>query len=707
MKKKVITLLLSLVLVSGSPGSIRGLAAETGQQRAEPVSEAETLEQEDDPVREEETARESDPETTDADAQKDNPVQDREEEPAENGKAVEQSPETEGPSVEEEKAPGPEEEEADISEEAAAEVMETEEAGISDESNDARADSADSGSCGEDAVWTLADTGTLTISGSGTMDDFSGSASPWFAQRAKIRKVIVEDGITDVGDYAFYSLDQLTEVSLSDSVTGIGQGVFDGCGCLTGITIPESVTSIGKAAFWKCGSLKSVTIPEGVTAIAWGTFSGCSSLTGVTIPDSVTEIGESAFDGCSSLKSIKIPNGVASIKKSTFYKCSSLKSITIPDNAAVIEARAFEGCSSLTSVTLPRWLMSIRDRAFWNCGSLESITVPAGVNEIGEDAFPRNSERPIMIIVNSPYAIKYCKANNYEYFDPAAPSITRLSGQNGSDIWVKIEKRDDVAGYHIKYADNSKMTNAKEIFLNGKDNSSKAVSGLTNGKTYYVQAQIYKKTRTAAYWSKWCSVQSVKVEQTPYPTNISKLSTYIGSHIKVDWPRTAGASGYHIMYADNSSMTGAKEVMVKGNSTFTKTLTGLKNGKTYYIKIQTYRTVSGKTFWSSWSQAKSIRVDQIPYGSSINKLTNPSSRSMKIIWDKAPSAAGYHIQYAADSSMKGAKDITIGNKETLSKTVTGLTKGKTYYVRIQTFRKVSGKTYWSSWSKAKKLTITK
>ena len=91
--------------------------------------------------------------------------------------------------------------------------------------------------------------------------------------------------------------------------------------------------------------------------------------------------------------------------------------------------------------------------------------------------------------------------------------------------------------------DNSKMTNAKEIFLNGNDNSSKAVSGLTNGKTYYVQAQIYKKTRTAAYWSKWCSVQSVKVEQTPYPTNISKLSTYIGSHIKVDWPRTAGASG--------------------------------------------------------------------------------------------------------------------------------------------------------------------
>ena len=80
---------------------------------------------------------------------------------------------------------------------------------------------------------------------------------------------------------------------------------------------------------------------------------------------------------------------------------------------------------------------------------------------------------------------------------------------------------------------------------------------------------------------------------------------------------------------------------------------------------------------------------------------------MKITWGKATSASGYHVQYATNSSMTGAKDIMVNNKDTLSKTVTGLTKGKTYYVRIQTFRKVSGKTYWSSWSKAKQIKITK
>ena len=326
---------------------------------------------------------------------------------------------------------------------------------------------------------------------------------------------------------------------------------------------------------------------------------------------------------------------------------------------------------------------------------------------------------------------KICRLSKVAYFDKTAPSIAKITSHNGSDIRVHFDKTDDsfnledilepdellmredfpeegyISGYQIKYADNKNMTGARSIMLTDKKAAWKVITGLKNGKTYYVQIQHYLKSGNVSYWSKWSPAATVSVGQTPYNTNVSKLSTFIGSHIKVDWTKTAGASGYHIKYADNSSMTGAKEVFVKGNSTFTKTLTGLKYGNTYYVKIQTYRTVSGKTYWSPWSPAKSIMVDQTPYGSSISKLTNPSGKAMKITWDKAPSASGYHIQYAANSSMTGKKDITINNKDTLSKTVTGLTKGKTYYVRIQTFRKVSGKTYWSSWSKAKQIKISK
>jgi hypothetical protein len=123
------------------------------------------------------------------------------------------------------------------------------------------------------------------------------------------------------------------------------------------------------------------------------------------------------------------------------------------------------------------------------------------------------------------------------------------------------------------------------------------------------------------------------------------------------------------------------------------------------VKIQTYRTVSGKTSWSPWSKAKSIKVDQTPYGSSIKKLTKVSAAQMKITWDKAPSASGYHIQYKYYDDDKDSvqKDIFISGNGTLTKTVTGLRKNRNYSVRIQTYRKVSGKTYWSSWSKWKKI----
>ena len=714
----------------------------------------------------------------------------------------------------------PDEEEFDTSEEAAADEFGMEETEITDLNEDAQADFVDSGSCGENATWTLTGTGndlTLTISGSGEMEDYPRAKTPWATKREKIKKVVIKEDINTIGDCAFVSFINLTNVSLPESLYTIGYSSFGGCkqlknvnilygvtaieGCafadcssLRSITIPDSVRNIGAEAFSNCSSLTniklsnrvtnideytfsdcsnltnikipnsvaniseyafsecgltSITIPGSVININGHAFSGCSNLTSIdlpesvwnigeyafsecgltsiTIPDSVTNIDDNAFMGCSSLKTVTISNGVTSIQPETFFGCSSLSSITIPNGVTIIDDNAFNGCSSLTNIIIPNSVQSIGEGAFWNCSKLTNVTIPDGVKNIGScaflgcsnlasvkipnsvtniegSAFSDDQEKPVIIITNNPYVINLCKSSSYEYFDNTAPTIKRLSGQNGSDIWVNIEKREDATGYHIKYANNSNMANPKEVMLNGKNALSKAISGLKNGKTYYVQVQIFKKTWNSTYWSKWSPVKSVKVAQTPYPTNVSKLSTYIGSHIKVDWPKTAGASGYHIKYADNSSMTGAKEVMVKGNSTFTKTLTGLKNGKTYYIKIQTYRTVSGKTYWSSWSQAKSIKVDQNPYGSSIKKLTNPSSKKINITWDKAPSASGYHIQYSMWPDMKEAKDVFVNNKETLSKTIS-LTRDGVYYVRIQTFRKISGKTYWSSWSVAKSVYI--
>ena len=144
-----------------------------------------------------------------------------------------------------------------------------------------------SGTCGAEGdgsnlTWTLDSEGVLTISGSGGMHDYDGPSSPpWYRSRSMVKSAVIADGVTSIGEWAFF-----------------------GCGSLTSVTIPNSVTSIGRYAFYYCTSLTSVTIPDSVTSIGWLAFNGCTSLTSVTIPDSVTSIGGSAFYNCTSLTDV-------------------------------------------------------------------------------------------------------------------------------------------------------------------------------------------------------------------------------------------------------------------------------------------------------------------------------------------------------------------------------------------------------------------
>ena len=159
--------------------------------------------------------------------------------------------------------------------------------------------------------------------------------------------VVIPDGVTSIGDYAFRDCSKLINVTIPDSVTGIGKWAFNGCYGLTSITIPDSVTSIGDYAFFCCNKLTSIIIPDGVTSIGNDTFDSCYRLLSVTIPDSVTSIGESAFKWCRSLTNIAIPGSVTSIGKGAFDGCWGLTSIIIPDSVTSIGESAFVECSSL------------------------------------------------------------------------------------------------------------------------------------------------------------------------------------------------------------------------------------------------------------------------------------------------------------------------------------------------------------------------
>ena len=162
---------------------------------------------------------------------------------------------------------------------------------------DLLANDENSGTCGPDLRWLFTDNGVLVITGKGKMNDYLyRNRLPWY--KYDIKRIIIGDGATTIGEAAFKDCSNLTSVTIPNSVTTIGRHAFDECSALTSVTIPNSVTEIGGYAFHNCRELTSVTIPNSVTEIRYDAFAHCSALTSVTIPNSVTEIGDNAFSYC-------------------------------------------------------------------------------------------------------------------------------------------------------------------------------------------------------------------------------------------------------------------------------------------------------------------------------------------------------------------------------------------------------------------------
>lgn len=245
----------------------------------------------------------------------------------------------------------------------------------------------------------------LTISGNGAIYDYESTTfkqdkpvngsyylcSPWripdVSYSSHITKIVINEGVTSIGDCAFYALPKLESVLLPQSSLGsIGSNAFASCVKLNGIDIPSSVQIIGDGAFEYC-SLKAVSLNFGLVSIGTDAFSYCNVLSRMSIPGSVKYIGPNAFAGCSSLQDITIPTGVKSIEEGTFFHCTSLARVTLNEGVESIGSDAFFSCGSLKYLTLPSTLNSIGEWAFYQCYSLESVTLPEGLAEINERVF--------------------------------------------------------------------------------------------------------------------------------------------------------------------------------------------------------------------------------------------------------------------------------------------------------------------------------
>lgn len=304
-----------------------------------------------------------------------------------------------------------------------------------------------SGTCGaegDNLTWTLDSDGVLTISGTGAMKNYSNNHgdqnyAPWHDYTQKIKSVVIDDGATTIGEYAFLGCSVLADITIPDSVKRIEGGAFSYCNALESIELPADLEYLGNSAFLSCVRLTNVNIPSSIKKIGEGTFYGCRSLAELVIPDGVTAVGELAFEGCVSLTTINIPLSVKNIGGGAFIGCSSLKTLTVHEDVAIgsavfakcgfetagpigsgsdlefgwtesipdyafegcnslknviipsgvknIGAGAFRSCTALAGITIPAGVETIQDRTFYGCSNIAEIVIPANVNSIGEQAF--------------------------------------------------------------------------------------------------------------------------------------------------------------------------------------------------------------------------------------------------------------------------------------------------------------------------------
>ena len=244
---------------------------------------------------------------------------------------------------------------------------------------------------------------TLTISGTGAMPNFDfphGNLAPWwnydalgmltsfgnFKLEGELKKVVIKDGVTNVGDYALFFLPAATQVTLPGSVTSIGRYGIAMCSKLTGLSIPKGVTEIGDFGLAGDG-LTAVTLPDGLQSLGRGAFDTCASLTNTTLPAAITAVPGKCFADCTKLLNVKYAGTVTAIGDLAFESCKALTAAPIPETVTTIDKAAFTGCTALTDVTIPAGVTAIPEDCFRGCTALADMKLPGTVTSVGHNAF--------------------------------------------------------------------------------------------------------------------------------------------------------------------------------------------------------------------------------------------------------------------------------------------------------------------------------
>ena len=547
----------------------------------------------------------------------------------------------------------------------------------------------DSGSCGENVTWTLTADGTLTISGTGAMTDYTyDSRSPWYSCRTYIKRVVMQQGVTSIGDLAFWDCSGLTSVTIPDGVTSIGGDAFSGCAALTSVTIPGSVTNVGQDAFDNCSSLTdiyyggygtdwqklNVSIPTSATVhfkdniygkgdcginVTWElTGDGTLTISGTGRTSNYSHDNNAPWYSCQAyIKRVVIQQGVRAIGDQAFYYCENLTSVTIPDSVTSIGGSAFSGCSGLTSVTIPDGVTSIGDYAFSDCSGLTSVTIPSSVTSIGDGAFSGCTELTSVTIPSSVTSIGWHAFENCTAltFMTIPESVTYINGEVFSNC-VRL----------------ARVTIPKSV----TEISSKAF--------YYCDSltDVYY-AGTAADWAKISisegneDLLAAALHCKPTPLTAPSVTGGNDSQGRptLKWNAVSGAAKYEVYrsYSQNGNYSKYSTQTSTGytNSSY------LTSGSTYYYKV---RALDANGTAGPWSDVVAVTCR---LGLTAPTVTggNDAQGRPTLKWDKVAGAAKYEVYRSYSQNGNYSKYST--------QTSTGytnsayLTSGSTYYYKVR------------------------
>ena len=274
---------------------------------------------------------------------------------------------------------------------------------------EAESPSPDSGTCGEDLTWAFdPDTGTITISGTGSMTDYSNTSTneiPWYSYASEITAVVVEEGVTTIGEAAFYQCSNLAQLTLPSTLASIGRNAFSYT-AITELELPDGLLTLGG---FNNTPITELVIPDSVTTISDNAFYECASLTSVVLPASLEECGQWAFGACPNLSQAIMPEmpNFKYFNGYTFTGCAftdlswytqsdicynmfannDFVELEIPDCVATLQDHAFQNCQSLMEVTIPGSVTKLGNVAFGHCDALESVYFLGDAPELGVDLF--------------------------------------------------------------------------------------------------------------------------------------------------------------------------------------------------------------------------------------------------------------------------------------------------------------------------------